>query len=106
MKLEYPKEWFERSAEIEGPAEVGAGCPAVAGSPSSDSPPTPHPSGAWDRSDFIRHTAKLEAALLEIAKQKLASEMDDQSAECADWEGGYEAIVTIARAALGLLENR
>lgn len=25
MKLEYPKEWFERSAEIEGDAEVGAG---------------------------------------------------------------------------------
>lgn len=27
MKLEYPKEWFERSAEIEGDAEVGAGLP-------------------------------------------------------------------------------
>lgn len=27
MKLEYPKEWFERSAEIEGIAEVGAGVP-------------------------------------------------------------------------------
>jgi transcriptional regulator with XRE-family HTH domain len=27
MKLEYPKEWFERSAEIEGNAEVGAGVP-------------------------------------------------------------------------------
>lgn len=25
MKLEYPKEWFERSAELEGDAEVGAG---------------------------------------------------------------------------------
>lgn len=33
MKLEYPKGWFERSAEIEGIAEVGAVCPAVAGSP-------------------------------------------------------------------------
>ena len=27
MKLHYPKEWFERSAEIEGDAEVGAGYP-------------------------------------------------------------------------------
>jgi len=35
MKLEYPKEWFERSAEIEGTSEVGAGCPAV---PSSEFP--------------------------------------------------------------------
>lgn len=34
MKMHYPKKWFERSAEIEGSAEVGAGCPAVAGSPS------------------------------------------------------------------------
>lgn len=25
MKLQYPKEWFERSAQIEGDAEVGAG---------------------------------------------------------------------------------
>jgi hypothetical protein len=32
MKLEHPKEWFERSAEIEGTSEVGAGCPAVASS--------------------------------------------------------------------------
>jgi transcriptional regulator with XRE-family HTH domain len=27
MKLQYPKAWFERSAEIEGNAEVGAGIP-------------------------------------------------------------------------------
>lgn len=27
MKLNYPKEWFERNAEIEGDAEVGAGIP-------------------------------------------------------------------------------
>ena len=27
MKLEYPKEWFERSALLEGDAEVGAGVP-------------------------------------------------------------------------------
>ena len=30
MKLQYPKAWFERSAEIEGDAEVGAGIPPVA----------------------------------------------------------------------------
>ncbi len=27
MKIEYPKEWFVRSAEIEGDTEVGAGIP-------------------------------------------------------------------------------
>lgn len=27
MKLEYPKEWFRRSAEIEGESEIGAGLP-------------------------------------------------------------------------------
>lgn len=27
MKLEYPKEWFLRSADIEGEAEIGAGIP-------------------------------------------------------------------------------
>ena len=27
MKLEYSKEWFERSAELEGDHEVGAGSP-------------------------------------------------------------------------------
>ena len=27
MKLEYPKEWFARSAEIEGVTEVGGGLP-------------------------------------------------------------------------------
>lgn len=33
MKLEYPKDWFEKSAAIEGAAEVGAGVPAAAASP-------------------------------------------------------------------------
>jgi hypothetical protein len=36
MKIHYPKEWFERSAEIEGSAEIGAGCPAVPCSPPID----------------------------------------------------------------------
>jgi HTH-type transcriptional regulator, competence development regulator len=30
MKLHYPKAWFERSAEIEGDTEVGAGIPPFA----------------------------------------------------------------------------
>jgi hypothetical protein len=42
----------------------------------------------------------MEKALEEIAKQNLAAEMDDHSSEHADWEGGYEAIVKIARTAL------
>lgn len=29
MKLDYSKEWFERSAEIEGNSSVGAGCSAA-----------------------------------------------------------------------------
>jgi len=29
MKLQYPKAWFERSAAMEGDAEVGAGAPAT-----------------------------------------------------------------------------
>lgn len=29
MKLEYPKEWFERSADIEAGQTIGAGCPAA-----------------------------------------------------------------------------
>lgn len=41
-----------------------------------------------------------EDALKEIATQKLVDEMDDHSAEHADYKGGYEAIVKIARAAL------
>ena len=30
MKLNYPKEWFEKSALIEGDDEIGAGMPPVA----------------------------------------------------------------------------
>lgn len=41
-----------------------------------------------------------EDALKEIAAQKLPDEMDEHVAEGADYEGGYEAIVKIARAAL------
>jgi hypothetical protein len=74
-------------------------------SPSFEVPPTPRPSGAWDRSDYIHQTAKLESALLEIAKQHLADEMDDHTCEHANWQAGYEQCVKQARAALGLSEN-
>lgn len=40
------------------------------------------------------------AALKDIAGQLLADEMDDHSAEHADWEGGYEACIKTAREAL------
>lgn len=42
MKLNYPKDWFERSAAIEGIAEIGAGLPAeFAPLPSLTMPATP-----------------------------------------------------------------
>lgn len=42
----------------------------------------------------------LEKALGEIAKQKLDAEMDDEMKDSADWQGGYEAVVLVARNAL------
>ena len=42
--------------------------------------------------------AELVAALKEIAKQKLAVEMDEAGGD--DWEAGYEGCVKRARAAL------
>jgi len=39
-------------------------------------------------------------ALEEIARQHLSAEMDDHTSEHADWEGGYEALVMIARKVL------
>lgn len=39
------------------------------------------------------------AALLEIARQLLSGEMDDRTSDTADWQGGYEELVKIARAA-------
>jgi hypothetical protein len=43
---------------------------------------------------------EMERALAEIATQQLAQEMDDFATDHADWEGGYEALVEIARKAL------
>jgi hypothetical protein len=47
-----------------------------------------------------RERDRYRKALEEIAAQFLSDEMDDDTSENADWEGGYEAIVKIARAAL------
>lgn len=41
-------------------------------------------------------------ALQDIARQRLTSEMDDDQAEHADYEGAYDIIVGIARKALTL----
>lgn len=43
---------------------------------------------------------KFQDALCEIARQKLTGEMDEEQHDNADWEGGYDAIVKIARDAL------
>lgn len=43
---------------------------------------------------------KYQDALCQIARQKLSVEMDEEERELADWEGGYEAIVGIARDAI------
>jgi hypothetical protein len=43
---------------------------------------------------------RMEAALQEIAKQKIYSEMDETSLQSADWEAGYQLAVGNARAAL------
>jgi hypothetical protein len=44
--------------------------------------------------------AKLEAALEDIGKQMLMSEMGAEQAEYADYEGAYETMVKVARAVL------
>jgi hypothetical protein len=49
---------------------------------------------ATDRAD------KLEAAMNDIASQHIRKEMDDHSGENADWEGGFESLVIVARAAI------
>jgi hypothetical protein len=40
------------------------------------------------------------AALREIARQKLESEMEDHEADGADWQCGYEEAVKVARKAV------
>jgi chromosome segregation ATPase len=48
---------------------------------------------------------RLEEALANIARQNLSEEMDDHSCERADWQGGYESIVKIAREAIQSLNQ-
>jgi hypothetical protein len=43
--------------------EAGEGCSEASCSRSSESPPTPYPSGAWSRSDYVREYDKLEREL-------------------------------------------
>lgn len=77
----------------------------VLSSTSFECPPTPRPSGAWDRSDYVHYTNRLESALMEISKQYLSVEMDDHTREHTNWEAGYEQCVKVARASLGFSEN-
>lgn len=66
--------------------------------------PVPAPRGGGNKDAIIAsQSAAIEAkekALNEIARQKLSDEIDEVTTDCADWCGGYEAIVRIARAAL------
>lgn len=49
---------------------------------------------------LVAENARLREALGRISKQKLSAEMSEELAGFADFEGGYDAIVTIAREAL------
>lgn len=42
----------------------------------------------------------LRAALKKIAEQKLPLELDGDDLDCADFEGGYAAVIKIAREAI------
>ena len=44
--------------------------------------------------------AKLEEALKDIGKQMINAEMDEQQHRYADFEGAYETMIKVARAAL------
>ena len=44
-------------------------------------------------------------ALQQIAKQKIRSEMTEHDPDDADWEGGYEGIVMIARDVLAAMQQ-
>jgi len=48
----------------------------------------------------------LEAALREIAGQHLSDVMTEDQLDYADWIGGYDALVTIARTALAPEQNK
>lgn len=48
----------------------------------------------------MSETTTLAQTLTEIARQKMPSEMDDDQAECADYEFAYGHIVGLARTAV------
>jgi len=54
--------------------------------------------------DCRASVCSLRVALKEIANQMLTDEMEPAMVKYADWKGGYEAIVKIARKALA--ENK
>ena len=54
---------------------------------------------------YTMRIREVEATLRIIANQHLRAEMDDHTGEHADWEGGYEGIVKLARKAISS-ENR
>lgn len=75
-------------------------------SPTLEEPPTPHPSGAWDRSDFVRYTAKLEAALQKFMTVTATS--DEGLTQMATMEGRakfYERLRPVRAEAYGILSR-
>ena len=61
------------------------------------------PTLANDLADALGRELKLKAALEDIAKQKRTDELaTEYDVECTDFEGGYDACIDKARAALGV----
>lgn len=61
---------------------------------------SPSPRRLEDYDEIRRKMMDMRNGLKEIAAQKLRDEMDDHTGEHADWEGGYEACVKVARRVL------
>ncbi len=47
--------------------------------------------------DEAEKRGKFQEALCEIARQKLTTEMDEETQEIGDIDGGYDAIICVAR---------
>ena len=58
---QHPKSMNNNNTKIQ--QDTGGDCPSAPCCVSSESLPTPHPSGAWDRSDYVREYAKLKREL-------------------------------------------
>lgn len=48
----------------------------------------------------LKENQKLRAALTRIAEQKTTAELNEEQSESADYEGAYDIIIGIARAAI------